>query len=157
MIFATGYDALIIRPATVKDAEQISALTDKAYAQWVPLIGRAPLSMKTNYVEAIATHLVYVLEDGGVMCGVLELFSDEGYALIENIAVHPDHQGRGLGRMLLMHAENMARTLGHSEVRLYTNALFTSNLGFYDAHGYSVLEESAMIPGSITVHLNKLL
>lgn len=157
MTLSKGHDVVGIRHATIKDAEHISKLTDAAYAQWVPLIGRGTLPMATNYVEAIAKHTVDVLEDDGVICGVLELVSENMHVLIENIAVHPDHQGRGLGRMLLRHAEKTAGTLGHSEVRLYTNALFTSNLGFYDARGYSVLGKPAMIPGSITVQLHKML
>lgn len=152
-----GYDAVAIRRATIKDAEQISALTDAAYAQWAALIGHAPLQMTANYVDAIATHVVDVLDDDGVMYGVLELVSEDAYALIENIAVHPDHQGRGLGRILLKHAESTAQTLGYSEIQLFTNALFTSSLRFYEAHGYLVLEESTIIPGSITVHLHKML
>lgn len=148
---------MVIRRATIEDADHISALTDAAYAQWVPVIERLPLPMTINYVEAIAMHIVDVLEVDGVIRGALELVSEDGHALIENIAVHPGHQGRGLGRVLLDYAEQTARALGHSEVRLYTNALFTSNLHFYDANGYSVLEESAMIPGSITVHLHKIL
>ena len=151
------YDVVVIRRATIKDAELISALTDTAYAQWAPLIGRAPLPMTTNYVDAIASHVVDVLENDGLMCGVLELVLEVEHVLIESIAIHPDHQGNGLGGRLLKHAENTARTLGHPEVRLYTNASSTSNLRFYEAHGYSVLEESAMIPGSITVHLHKML
>jgi N-acetylglutamate synthase-like GNAT family acetyltransferase len=152
-----GYDAVKIRHATIEDAEQISALTDAAYAQWVQLIGPAPLPMTTNYVDAISSHVVDVLENDGVMFGVLELVSEDAHALIENIAIHPDHQGRGFGRRLLKHAEKTAQKLGHSEVRLYTNALFTSNLKFYEAQGYSILETSALIPGSITVHLHKTL
>lgn len=151
------YDAVAIRRATLGDVEQISALTDAAYAQWVPLIGREPLPMTTNYDDAIATHIVAVLENDGVMCGVLELISEKDHVLIENIAVHPDHQRRGLGRTLMNHAESTAGELGHPEIRLYTNAFFRSTLQFYDVLGYSVLETSAMIPGSITVHLHKMI
>lgn len=152
-----GYNAVAIRRATPEDVEQIGALTAAAYAQWVPVMGREPVPMATNYVDAIAKHIVAVLENDDVMCGVLELVSEKDHVLIDNIAVHPDQQRRGFGRTLMNHAESTARALGHSEVRLYTNALFTSKLQFYDALGYSVLETSVMIPGSITVHLHKML
>ena len=102
-------------------------------------------------------HVVVVLEDDDVICGVLELVSEDTHIFIENIAVHPGHQGRGLGCMLLTHAEKRPERWAIQKSGSIQTRLFTSNLGFYDTNGYSVLEESIMIPGCITVHLHKML
>lgn len=113
--------------------------------------------MLTKFTETIETHIVDLLEVRGQLYGLIELVPEDDFLLIENIAVHPNQQGKGLGRLLLEHAEASAHALGFSEIRLYTNAAFTSNLTFYTAYGYAELERSIMIPGSITVHMNKML
>lgn len=147
---------ILIRRATLADTENIQNLIQIAYAPWAAMTGCNPLPTLTH-TEIRETHIVDLLEDGGQLCGVIELVPEDDYLLIENIAVHPNQQGKGLGHLLLEHAETSACVLGFVEIRLYTNAAFTSNLIFYAAHGYAELERSIMIPGSITVHMNKML
>ena len=55
---------------------------------------------------------------------------------MENLAVRPADQGRGVGRRLLTLAEQRARDLGLAELRLYTNAAMTENLAYYPRRGY---------------------
>lgn len=148
---------ILIRRATIADAGDIQNLTQMAYAPWADVIGQDQLPMTTNYIEMIETHTVDVLECKGDMCGVLELVSEETHVLVENIAVHPDQQGKGFGRMLIEHAEAFAFAQGIKGMRLYINAMFTSNLAFYEACGFVELERSDLIPGSITIHMNKTL
>ena len=148
---------MLIRRATFADTCDVYDLTQLAYARWRSVIGQKPLPMDDDYMETMDTHIVELLEDDGVLCGVVELFPEESFLLIENIAVHPDHQGKGCGRLLLEHAELSARELGFAEIRLYTNAAFTEDLAFYTKNGYAELERSNMIRGSITVHMNKML
>ena len=56
--------------------------------------------------------------------------------LLENIAVLPAVQGRGIGGRLLTVVENHARACQVDEVRLYTHELMTENLAFYARHGF---------------------
>ena len=60
-----------------------------------------------------------------------------GYLLLENVAVLPAAQGRGIGGRLLGLAEQHARSLGLGEIRLYTNEAMTENLAYYRRHGYT--------------------
>ena len=53
------------------------------------------------------------------------------------MAVQPAAQGRGIGARLLARAEDHARDLGLSEIRLYTNEAMTENLAYYVRHGYA--------------------
>ncbi|RYH14351.1 MAG: GNAT family N-acetyltransferase, partial [Alphaproteobacteria bacterium] len=66
------------------------------------------------------------------------------------------HQGRGHGRALLAQAENLARSLGKGELRLYTNGRFTENLKLYQRVGYRVDREETSHLG-VTVYMSKLL
>ena len=55
---------------------------------------------------------------------------------IDNIAVDPEHQGKGLGRYLIEHAATEARRLRLPAVRLYTNVAMTENLAMYAHIGF---------------------
>jgi ribosomal protein S18 acetylase RimI-like enzyme len=68
--------------------------------------------------------------------GFAILIAQPGYLLLDNIAVRPDAQGRGIGTRLLDLAEGHARSLHLGEVRLYTNEAMTENLTYYPRHGY---------------------
>ena len=56
--------------------------------------------------------------------------------LLDNIAVRPDRQGRGFGRMLLDFAEAEAVRCGWDKITLYTNAVMVENIAIYTARGY---------------------
>jgi ribosomal protein S18 acetylase RimI-like enzyme len=80
---------------------------------------------------------VWVAHDAAEVVGVLVLHERDTALLIENVAVHPSRQGRGIGRALVAFAEEQARAAGLAEVTLYTNARMTANLRFYPALGYA--------------------
>jgi GNAT superfamily N-acetyltransferase len=52
--------------------------------------------------------------------------------LLENVAVLPAAQGRGIGARLMPQAEDLA----FSEIWLYTNEAMTQNLTYRLRHGY---------------------
>src|SRR5882724_5047913 len=113
-----------LRRAAQADAASVRALTRAAYAKWIALINREPLPMTADYDRAVAQHLIDLWEEGGELLALIEVIPAEDHLLIENIAVRPDQQGRGIGGRLLDHAEGLARSLGLHEMRLYTNAAF---------------------------------
>jgi GNAT superfamily N-acetyltransferase len=135
----------------------VHTLTRSAYAKWVPLIGREPKPMTADYERAVSEHLIDLYERGDELLGLVEMIPQPGHLLIENIAVHPDHQGRGLGDILLQRAEDHARSLGVGETRLYTNALFAANLAFYAKRGYAEFDRETLAPGTVAVHMRKSL
>ncbi|MGH6972456.1 MAG: GNAT family N-acetyltransferase, partial [Caulobacteraceae bacterium] len=117
-----------IRRATHEDADAIRALTREAYAKWIPLTGREPSPMGADYDRAVRMHrfdLLYVEDD---LAALIETVDETGQLLIENIAVRPGWQGRGLGRRLMALAEEIARELGYGRIRLFTNQLWQANV-----------------------------
>ena len=74
--------------------------------------------------------------------------------MIENVAVLPAHQGQGLGRFLVAHAEAVARAEGYGQIRLYTNQRFTGNIRLYQRLGYGVEREETWT-GGVIVHMRK--
>jgi GNAT superfamily N-acetyltransferase len=144
----------MLRPAVPTDASAIRGLTRDAYAKWVPVIGREPKPMMADYAEAVRKHRIDLLYVDRVLAALIETIPETDHLLIENVAVSPPFQGRGLGRKLMAHAERVAASLGHYDVRLYTNKLFVENVQLYSKLGYQVDREE-QFTGGIVVHMSK--
>ena len=148
---------LHIRRAAPADAPAIDALTQAAYAKWVPVIGRKPLPMLADYGEAVRAHRIDVIDAPDGLAALVELEPFPDHLLIVNLAVRPDRHGQGLGSRLLEHAEDVARSLGLPELRLYTNSLMAKNIALYGRRGYVVDRREERGPGWTTVHMSKRL
>jgi ribosomal protein S18 acetylase RimI-like enzyme len=125
-----------IREATAADAPRIAAIARAAYAKYVPRIGREPPPMVADFAAYIARRVSVVIEDDGELRGFMLAWPEEDAYLIDNIAVDPLAQGRGLGRKLIEHAVSEARRRGLSALRLYTNVAMTENLAMYCRIGF---------------------
>jgi N-acetylglutamate synthase-like GNAT family acetyltransferase len=95
-----------IRVATIGDCRTVEALVEAAYAPYVPRIGRKPGPMLDDYPRLIQESRVYVLVVEEIIFGILVLVPQAGSMLLDNVAVSPEAQGRGYGRMLLKFAED---------------------------------------------------
>ncbi|HEX3789490.1 MAG TPA: GNAT family N-acetyltransferase [Pseudonocardiaceae bacterium] len=126
----------MIRTATTEDVPALVALAAAAYQHYLPRIGRPPAPMTADYAGAVAAGQVWVAEESGELAGLLVLIDFPDHVLVENVAVRPGSQGTGLGRRLLDHAEQHARAVGRSQLRLYTNEKMTENLAYYPRLGY---------------------
>ena len=127
-----------IRPATAADEPFVAGCVEAAYAKYVPRIGKPPAPMLADYAALIGAGSVHVLEHRGAPAGMIVLHPRDGHLFVETVAVAPAHHGLGLGRALMEFAEAQARRRGVAEVRLYTHARMTENLGFYRRLGYRV-------------------
>ena len=117
--------------------EALRDIATAAYQHYVPSIGHPPAPMTADYAQAIRSRQAWVAVDSGEVTGFVILIAQPGYLLLDNIAVRPDAQGRGIGARLLDLAEDHARSLHLDEVRLYTNEAMTENLSYYPRHGYT--------------------
>ena len=92
--------------------------------------------MLDNYAARVADGVVWVIEDGSGVAGIIVLKPQPEYLLLDNIAISPARQGSGLGRRLLAFAEAEAIRRGYREIRLYTHQTMTENQRLYAALGY---------------------
>jgi ribosomal protein S18 acetylase RimI-like enzyme len=125
-----------LRPATAADAPGLTELVRTAYAHYVERLGGPPRPMTDDYAEVLRHHRVIVAERSGELVGLIVLGVDDEGFFIDNVAVHPSHQGIGVGRTLLEHAEIAARDCGFDSIYLYTHALMAENLALYARVGY---------------------
>lgn len=145
-----------LRGATPGDAEPIRDLVAAAYGPYVALIGRKPMTMLVDYAVAVREHDVWVLDAVRAIVGVLELVQRDDHLWLENVAVSPAWQGRGLGRRLLDHAESEALRAGLSEVRLLTNERWSDDIAWYTRAGYRETHREPHL-GTDLVHFAKRL
>jgi GNAT superfamily N-acetyltransferase len=70
----------------------------------------------------------------------------DGCAHVEQVAVHPAHQGRGIGRALMDVARDWARATGRPAVTLTTFDAVEWNRPLYEHLGYRVLRDHELGP-----------
>jgi ribosomal protein S18 acetylase RimI-like enzyme len=127
----------MIRRAGPGDIDELRAIAAAAYQKYVPRIGRAPAPMTADYAQAVRDGQAWAALEDGQIVGFAIIIAQPGYLLLDNVAVLPADQGRGIGARLLALAEEQARGLGLREIRLYTNETMTENLAYYPRHGYA--------------------
>jgi ribosomal protein S18 acetylase RimI-like enzyme len=126
----------MIRPARDNEADAVRDVVHAAYQHYIARIGKPPGPMLDDYAQRIADGQVWVLEDTGRIAGILVLEQSPTSLLLDNIAVRPEYQGRGIGRALLEFAEAEARRRGFRAIELYTHVLMTENIALYSRIGY---------------------
>ncbi len=92
---------------------------------------------------------VFVAVIGEAIAGTYELVILDNMAkrgrksgVVEDVAVHPDHQGRGVGRRMMQHALEQCRLAGCYKMTLSSNVKREGAHRFYELlgftrHGYS--------------------
>jgi ribosomal protein S18 acetylase RimI-like enzyme len=133
----TDHPGVRLRPGLPTDAAEIARIVDAAYRHYVALIGRPPGPMLADQAAVLARLEVWVAEQDGVPVGLVVLDPQPDHLLLDNVAVDPAFQGRGVGRSLLDHAERRAAELGLPEIRLFTHETMTENQAIYAARGFT--------------------
>ena len=112
------------------DVDQVLVTERKSYA--TPWSRRAFVSELTE--NAYAHYLV--AKSGQRIIGYIGMWFivDEGH--ITNVAVHPDFRGRGVGRMLMQAAMDLAKISGGIRVTLEVRVSNTVAQNLYDSLGF---------------------
>jgi ribosomal protein S18 acetylase RimI-like enzyme len=126
-----------LRRATAADAAAMAAVAEAAYSPYVARMGGLrPGPLDTDYAAAVDGTEAWVAVQDGDVVGFVLLVDEDDVLLLENVAVVPSHHGRGVGRRLLEHAEERARALGRTGIRLYTHVTMVENQALYERIGY---------------------
>lgn len=126
----------MIRKAEESDTQAVQRIVAAAYAPLAQRMDKPPAPMLDDYRARIAEGVVDVWADAEAVLGVIILVNQPDALMLENVAVSPEAQGRGVGRDLIRHAETEARARGYSRIRLYTHATMTANQAMYAGLGY---------------------
>ncbi|MFE7581034.1 GNAT family N-acetyltransferase [Streptomyces gardneri] len=142
------------RPALPSDVPAVKAVTDAAFHHYIDRIGLVPAPMEADHAANVAAGRVFVV--GDPVAGLVVVIPEADHLYLDEVAVHPDAQGTGLGRVLMGWVEARARQLGLPEVRLLTNAMMWENQKLYERYGYEVVERRVDGPYD-RIHYRKVL
>jgi ribosomal protein S18 acetylase RimI-like enzyme len=131
-----------IRRAVAGDAQKIGAVFNAAVREgWTYLgeLAREPMFPPEEWDKVVIEHappnalLVAAIEPEDVV-GFTAVHPGEGEMYL--LFVHPEHAGRGVGRVLLDAAHEALRAAGCREAFLYTHEENERALAVYEAAGY---------------------
>ena len=147
---------VVVRPAKPQDAPGIAACVCEAYVHYIERIGKQPGPMLEDYAEVINHFQVHIAAiDSKVVGAIVLKVTDEGFYL-DNVAVRPSVQGKGVGRLLLELADAEARRQGYESIYLATHELMTENRSLYTRIGY-VEYDHRVVNGYPRVFFRKVL
>ena len=135
-------DAILIRPAHPQDFPAMKAiLRDTFERTWRPEITEAAARryIETDIGGGFVAHSgadMLVAEADGRVAGLVHCVDD----FIDALHVSPGQQRRGIGAVLLDHAEQKIRAAGFSQARLETDTFNHQARAFYGKHGYAEVD-----------------
>ncbi len=151
-----GNDNPRIRKAQPSDAADMKRCVEAAYRHYIACIGKPPGPMLDDYTEVARKHQAFVAELDGHVVGVLVLILQDDGILLDNVAVPPEYQGRGIGRKLMEFAESETRNQRFTHLDLYTHESMTENIEMYKRLGY-IETERRTVKGYQRVYMRKSL
>ena len=134
----------MIDPAKLSDVPQLADLLNLLFTQEADF---APDREKQRrglrlIIESPHVGMILVAREGDHVIGMVSLLftisTAEGGRVcwMEDMVVHPDRRGDGLGSRLLQSAVEYARTHGFSRITLLTDQLNAGAIRFYGRHGF---------------------
>ncbi|MFT5112204.1 MAG: ribosomal protein S18 acetylase RimI-like enzyme [Parasphingorhabdus sp.] len=131
---------IAIRKAVLADADAITECVQAAFQHYVERMGKLPGPMLNDYSEIIQQHATFVATDRESVVGLLVLMQKSAGLLLDNIAVDPQCQGRGVGKLLLQFAEDECRSRGYASIQMYTHECMVENVDMYQRCGWEITE-----------------
>lgn len=149
----------ILEPATLKDAPALSLIVNNAYrgrdadAGWTSEVGilsgpRADAAAIEKMIAAgTATVLVLRHNDTKAVVGCVCVESlDAATWYLSMIAVDPQHQEQGLGKLIVAGAEDYVRARGARRARMTVIQVRSSLIAWYRRQGYLPTGETEQFP-----------
>jgi GNAT superfamily N-acetyltransferase len=108
-----------------------------------------PRGSERNEGDASAEHFAFFENEQIIGVGRLDFTENLG-SQIRFMAVDDHYQGKGIGRLLMEHMEEIARNKGCKETILHAREIA---LPFYEKLGYRSIEKSHLLFGEIQHYL----
>ena len=132
---------MVEQPATQKDFEAYYNLRYQVLRKpW-----GQPIGSEFDETDNSSIHAFIKANDSAIACARLH-FVDTEIAQIRYMAVHPDYQGKGLGKLVITNLEAIAKQ--HNRLMIILHAR-EGAIKFYENCGYITKEKSYLMWGKI--------
>ncbi len=129
------------QPATPKDFEFYYKLRYEVLRKpW-----QQPLGSEIDETDTTSTHALIKENNRAIACARLH-FVDDTTAQIRYMAVHPNYQGKGLGKLIISYLEEISKENNRLIVILHARE---NAVDFYKNCGYTINEKSYLLWGKI--------
>ena len=149
---------VVIAPISDADAGEVLTVQRAAFVSEAAIYGSVdmpPLTQTLTELEAeLRSESGFTARVDGRLVGAIRYVERDDLLLIGRIAIAPDMQGEGIGRMLLEAAENAS---GAETAELFTGSLSEANIRLYESCGYVEHERVPDGDGTAQVFLRKRL
>lgn len=134
-------------PGRPERTEVVHSLTQAAFAPYVALA--RPSGALAETVDDVAADLA---TGGGLLAydeswstalGALRWRVEPDHLWVKRVAVHPDHQGRGVGDFLMDACRGIAHGTGRTRIRLGVRHALDANRRWYEQRGYRRVADHA--------------
>jgi predicted GNAT family N-acyltransferase len=108
-----------------------------------------PLGSERNEGDAVALHFA-VWENENVLAVARMDVTDDGIVQVRFVAVESNQQGKGLGKIIMLEIEKVAKEQGKQQIILHARE---NAVAFYKSLGYNIVEKSYLLFDEIQHHL----
>lgn len=132
---------LTYKKAEQEDLDCVRACIIAAYEKYIPRIGQEPGPMHADYIDLINRGVVHLFLKNNSVVAVIVMFPKDNSLDVDNIAIDPKVQGRGILMNILALIERVAIQSKLGEIRFYTNTAMTENISLYESLGATLVDE----------------
>lgn len=137
---AEPVSAITYSTARASDAESLVALRIDAMRESLERVGRFdPIRARDRFLSGFSPELTRHIHAGGQRVGFFAVKPLEDALLLEHLYVHPSHQGKGIGSVVLAHVFKEA-DVKCCPVRVGALRGSASNR-FYSKHGFVLVKQ----------------
>ena len=129
-----------VEPATKLDAAEISNLYKTV---WTPYRESFPADLMDNRISdagqvaiSMDSNEYFVIREENKIIGVVRCQFPHGTCHLDRMVVHPEHQGKGIGKALTQFIIDLAKEKGTSKVWLDTTPALEGAVALYESMGF---------------------
>lgn len=141
----------MIRPARAEDVrrpQEVETAAGRAFREvGMDWVADDPPPGEHELLAFVRAGRAWVVEHRGAVAAYLVAEVVDDAVHVEQVSVHPDHAGHGLGRGLVDHAAAWGRDRGLAAQTLTTFDGVPWNRRYYERLGFEVVDDAALAPG----------